>query len=280
MSEETTKRQQVFRALLTGERRVSFSSLSRFAVSPDHMARYYIDPRETSDAMTEGTYLHALTFQPEKVEEEFFVIDDREKIKEIGGKNPRATNKYKEWYLEKLGESGGKEIVELKTAWEMRHLANRIRRNSPARHLIEQCTEFETRSEWSYMGFKFVGFIDGKGDKIIIDLKLCPDAEPGKFQRNDIISKKLYLQAAMYRKAELLRTGELKDFYNIAVDRSGAVSVIKYDKRLLQYGDEEYSRLCSELERCIAGEYYYESYNFFCPRRDGVFVAELPKWLY
>ena len=68
-------------------------------------------PKKETKARTEGSSFHCMLFEPEQYEKRFFVFDDAKIVAEIGGGNPRATTKYKEWKAEQTKLSASKEIL-------------------------------------------------------------------------------------------------------------------------------------------------------------------------
>ena len=67
--------------------------------------------RKESQAFTFGSLYDCLLLEPEKATDEFIVMDDEEICDTIGGKNPRATKKYKEWKEEFQKQHSKKTIV-------------------------------------------------------------------------------------------------------------------------------------------------------------------------
>jgi len=53
--------------------------------------------KKDSPALSFGSLYDMMLLEPEKVNDSFYVINDSSIVEEIGGKNPRATKRYKEW---------------------------------------------------------------------------------------------------------------------------------------------------------------------------------------
>lgn len=91
---------------------ISKSGLDLINKSPRHYYGRYLDPKRVrqkpTEAMLLGTAVHAAILEPHLFESDFFVFNDRDKCNEIGGTNPRATNKYKEWKADQLESFTGK----------------------------------------------------------------------------------------------------------------------------------------------------------------------------
>ena len=94
--------------IMSGEKHLSFSALKEFMTSPKHFYAYKTN-KETTKAMEAGKLFHMAILEPEKFKETYWVLDDSEKVLEIGGGNPRATKVYKEWIIEQDSKNEGKE---------------------------------------------------------------------------------------------------------------------------------------------------------------------------
>ena len=54
--------------------------------------------KTSSKAFDIGSAFHCMVLEPEEFSNRYFVVNDEEICDEIGGKKPRMTKKYKEWY--------------------------------------------------------------------------------------------------------------------------------------------------------------------------------------
>lgn len=279
MQVETSSRQQhidnIVQRLMSHEDHLSYSSLSCFKESPQEFINYKLGVKKETDAMLYGGMMHCLSLEPADFNNRYYVINDTDKCNEIGGAKPRATKVYKEWYASTVKEAGEKQIVETNDFAAAKIAAFNISNNRASARIIQQAIIKEKPVEWEFKNFKFRGFIDGIGENIIFDLKTCTDASPDKFQR-EIISRKYYLQAAMYLHAE----GKVLDYYIIAVDKNNGVSVHKLDKALIEHGANEYNALLDKFNHCILTDGFDQSFDFFSPRHDGIYVCEKPGYLY
>lgn len=254
---------------------LSFSSLKAFAESPATFVEYKLSKREPTEAMQFGSMLHCLVLEPYDFDNRYLCLDDADICNQIGGAKPRATKAYKEWKVVAIAEAGKREIVDTDNYLAAKVIASNVLHNRASRKVLDLCWEREKPMEWEFKNFMFHGFIDGKGDKAICDLKTCADAEPKKFQR-DLINNKYYLQAAMY----LYSVGENIPYYIIAVDKKNGVSVHKLEDRLVEQGMIEYNELLDRFNECILKDAFDQSYDFHSDRFDGTFICEKPGWLY
>lgn len=261
--------------LMAHEDHLSYSSISAFRQSPSRFIDYKLGVKEETDAMLYGSMLHCLILEPEDFFNRYHIIEDGDICAQIGGAKPRATKEYKEWYQVATQEAGKKEIVETADYHAAQVAAYNVRTNRASAKILSMVTEKEKPLDWEFKNFKFKGFIDGDGDKILLDLKTCTDASPAKFQR-EIISRKYYLQAAMY----LCGLGTHKDCYIIAMDRNNGVSVHKLESKLIEQGAIEYNNILDKFNHCILTDAFDQSHDFWSDRNDGVFMCEKPGYLY
>lgn len=267
--------QGVIDALMSGEGHLSYSSLSAFKSSPRDFIDYKLGVREPTDAMQYGAMLHCLVLEPDDFANRYHVLDDADICNQIGGSKPRSTNLYKDWKKAALIEAGKRELVETDDYLAAKIAADSILNNRASAKVIGRVTTREKPIEWEYKNFRFKGFIDGDGEKLMFDIKTMPDASPKAVQR-EIVKRALYMQAAMYLYAE----GTPKDYYIIAVDRKNGISVHKLEMALIEHGMIEYSRLLDQFNHCILTDSFDQSYDFFADRGDGIFMCEKPGYLY
>lgn len=265
----------VISKLMSHEGHLSFSSLKCFKESPSSFIEYKLAKKEPSDAMLFGSMLHCLVLEPQDFENRYLCLEDQDICAQIGGAKPRATKAYKEWYQVTISEAGDRTVVDTNDYLSAKIIASNVHHNRASAKVLNLGWYHETPVDWEFKNFMFKGFIDGKGDKAIFDLKTCADANPTKFQR-EIISNSYYLQAAMY----LYAVGENLPYYIIAVDRKNGVSVHKLEDRLVEQGMIEYNKLLDRFNECILKDEFDKSYDFWSDRFDGTFVCEKPGFMY
>lgn len=270
-----SKIEAIVNNLMSGESHLSYSSLSEFKKSPKDFIDYKLKEKTETDAMIFGSLVHCLVLEPLKFEERYMVLDDMDICIQIGGVKSRATKAYKEWKEVAILEAKGRTIISQKTYNQASVISELIKNNRATKKILSDCTGREQPIEWEYKNFKFKGFIDLLGDKIICDLKTCSDAKPKKFQR-DLIDRGYYLQAAMYMHG----IGKQMPYYIIAVDRKGGISVHQLSDHLIEHGMKEYEELLNQFNRAILSDSFFESYEFFSERFDGVYIADKPAYLY
>lgn len=265
---------EIIDRIMSGEKHLSFSSLNAFKSSPKTFIDYQRGVKEETDAMIYGSMVHCLVLQPHLFEERYHCIDDRDICVQIGGAKPRATYRYKEWFAVAQQEAGERILVETDDYIAAKIIAREIKTNKASAKVLGLCPDREKPIEWEYMNFKFKGFKDADGEKDVFDLKTCADASPDKFHR-DIISKGYYLQAAMYLYAE-----GVKNYFIVAVDKKGGISVHHLHPKLIEHGMDEYHKLLTSFNECVLKDAWDQNYDFWAERWDGIFTAEKPAWLY
>lgn len=272
---QLNRTQPIVDALMSHDGHLSFSSLKAFKESPATFMEYKLAKREPTDAMLFGAMLHCLVLEPGEFDNRYHCLDDQDICGQIGGAKPRATKAYKEWKAVAMAEAGDKELVETNEYLAAKIIASNVLHNRASAKILDLGWEHEKLIDWEFKNFMFRGFIDGKGDKAIFDLKTCSDAAPKKFQR-ELIDHSYYLQAAMY----LYGVQENLPYYIIAVDRKGGVSVHKLEDKLIEVGMSEYNKLLDKFNECILKDLFDQSYDFWSERFDGTFIAEKPGWMY
>lgn len=270
-----SKVESLISRLMTHETHLSYSALKCFKDSPTDFIQYKFREKKQTDAMLFGILVHCLILEPGTFKERYCIMDDRDICVNIGGAKPRGTNKYKEWKELFVYENEGKTIVSIEDYNIANLVANNVKHNRASAKVLGMCPIHELSVTWEYKNFVFKGFIDGKGEKAVFDIKTCKDANTKKFQR-DAISMSYYLQAAMY----LTAIGQKLPYYIIAVDKKGGVSVHRLHKHLIEHGLEEYERLCDQFNRCIISDGFDQSYDFWSEQYDGIHVLDKPAYLY
>lgn len=91
---------------------ISKSGLDQIEKSPAHYYDKYLNPQRVKEQPTEamrlGTAVHSAILEPHLFERDYFVFNDAEILRQIGGSSPRATNRYKDWKTDQLENYVGK----------------------------------------------------------------------------------------------------------------------------------------------------------------------------
>lgn len=238
------------------EKHLSFSALKAFLESPKHFYRYKTE-KATTEAMEGGKRFHMAILEPVKFTQKYFVFDDSQKVIEIGGGNPRGTNKYKEWKQEQLELNAGRQSIS-KDEYELYiQMGEYLKVNTATAGLMEGLIQKEKKFEFEYGGFIIEGKIDGEGNDYLIDLKKVSNASFKKVKWL-IFDMFYHMQGAIYCKA-----ASKSNYYLIFVDESINVTVVKISQETLQVGFAAFEAALAEFERCIEEDAFNASYEFY-----------------
>lgn len=271
--------------LMAGTMKLSYTALACFIDSPKDFADYKLQKKEPTKAMIYGSMVHCLVLEPDDFLNRYFPLDDEAICAQIGGAKPRATKKYKEWKALQQDIANGKTIVSPQDYNHAKVVALNVRTNRASARILKLCPIKEQGIEWEYLNFWWRGFIDMQGDDDIADLKTMPDANRKKVDR-EIKSRKLYLQAVMYLLGSKYRADRLgipwkqKNMHIIAVDKVGGICCYTFDKRILEYGMQEYEHYVKKFNYAVLTEAWDDSQNFYSDRWDGTFVCEKSGYMF
>jgi hypothetical protein len=233
--------------------RPSYSKLKKLKQAPAMV----LVQQEESNAMNEGTAFHCAVLQPEKFKTDYFIFDDSRIIEEIGGGNPRATNKYKEW--KNSLPTTDKIIISKELADNFNTARDKVMADPFIKYLLKNAV----------LEQKFTFLKDVMGDKIevslipdavnvdkkvIIDLKTCQSAKPIRF-RNDAAKYDYHLQAGIYIEGCCDKYGgtpEEWDYYIIAVELNEPHLYMTYqaDSEFVSAGRMEFDVLMMLWKDC------------------------------
>ncbi len=273
-------------AILRKEQHLSFSAISNFRESPRDFIKYKLHTVEPTEAMLYGQMVHCLVLEPGDFYNRYFVLDDVAKKEEIGGAKPAATAAYKAWLADMEKNANGKQLVTTADYTIAEQISRDVRFNDASSRILSICPEREQKIEWEFGNYKWQGFKDMSGKDAVADLKTCQDANPRKF-RYDIINNWYYGQAAMYLTADAIISGVApedingvfhKDYYIIAVDKTGGVSCHLLKPNLIQRGFEEYQEMINKFSECVLKDAFDKSYDFHAQRWDGLYEVDKPSW--
>lgn len=282
---------QLIGRLQKKEEVLSYSSLKEFGKSPRNFINYKLKPKTPqTESQIFGSLCDCFLTTPDKFEDMFVLVlnfptSDNQKgfcNDMINGKTKEEaySNNYKVGGVDKVWESLGNYVEAIKSAKmvctkqqkeDAEKIVENLKKSDLVMQYIDSCTKFQNKKEWTYKGWKFKGFTDAEGTRLIIDFKFSKDADPDKFER-DIINYDYFMQMAMYSEAD----GTIPECYFIVYDKSLNFSVIKIDYSLLSYGSRKYKYLVEKLTQCVRENRFTESYNFFDVQQRTVYK---PKWI-
>ena len=207
--------------------------------------------RKESPALTFGSLYDCMLLEPEKVDDRFYVLDDTEICAEIGGKNPRATKKYKEWKAEQ--DSNGKTIVG-EADWNMAvDMINRLDVSEvvnpdtgelvPVRQFLSGNPQHEINSWIGEVPVR--GFLDVSGDGFITDSKSTRSIHGFRYDVNSFCYD---IQAYIY--TQVMGTN---DFYWVVQEKTKPYlcGVYKASEQTLKSGERKFWSAVNNIERWL-----------------------------
>ncbi len=289
VSEYFEKRAALIKSIEANEMTFSFSSFSKFMDSPRHFLEYKLQKKKPTAAMLKGEIGHCLVFEPDEFENRFevknihepstdlskdfcdFIIsgmDCFEAFKAAGYKQgvpEKIQEKYQDYINLILGVGDKKTITE-KMYKQLEVVEKAVNFNDASKYVLNRITETEKEVEWEMEGLKWNGRIDGKGDRIKCDLKIVADADPRKMKYK-IRDMKYDIQGALYN----IAIDPMDDYFIIAADYNGHVSVIQITKEALNSARERIEESILKLKQCIFLNKWDCSYDYF-GEQSGIYV--------
>lgn len=223
----------------------SNSTLSRMEPTPAHCLEYMNNPPKASEAMTFGSLVHALVFEPHLVNERY--------ARRPEGIN-RRTKAGKAQWTQFESEAAGREIV---THWDYMNaqtLASKVKNHPSLKPLLANGKP-EVVALWNDNGRPCKCRIDFvTNDDVIVDLKTTIDASEYGFAKS-IAKYGYYRQEAMYRDGYEAATGRKpKRFIFVAVEtkKPYGIAIYELDEISVQVGREEYQQRLAKFFECRA----------------------------
>lgn len=246
--------------IMSGKKALSYSALSAFLKSPKHYYEYCTN-KETTPAMKEGQMFHEACLEPEKFKAKYWVLDDADKCKEIGGAKPRSTKVYKEWVLQQELLHKGRERVSKEDYDTFMRMSEALKLNKASGKFMNNLTDTEKPFEINHDEFMIKGKIDGVGENeeglFEIDLKKVADASYKKIRWN-IQDMNYDLQGGLYASAL-----KCLNYYLIFIDKSCNITVVKLTEDTLHTGFVKMENALAEFSRCAEENAWSSSYEFY-----------------
>jgi len=236
---------------------ISKSGLDLIHRSPAHYYAAYLDPnsepRTETEAMKIGTMVHTIILEPELITN-YAVFNDAQIVAEIGGGNPRATNRYKEWKHAHAIENQGKIFVSHAEMESAKRMSDAVYSHPSAKDLL---TDFTAEQTFMWVdpetGVKCKCRPDAvKNDgKIILDIKSTEDA--GEAFAKSVFNYRYHVQAPFYMDGFEAATGIRPEwFIFIAVEKNPPYDVVVYytPADVMEFGRNEYKNDLRRFKEC------------------------------
>lgn len=226
---------------------LSFTRLKALAHSPLALARYIDQKKERTKAMDEGRLLDCLLFEPDKVEERFYIIP----------KINRQTKAGKAQFESEIKKAGKRIVVNQNQYDDAKRLEEAIRMNSTVAFsglLNPELFKFQEKVEFYLNGFKHIGVKDADGEdrngqRVIWDLKRMGAKSGEKLVRSAIRNELYDLQAAIYCHPFDSQNIDVK-YYIIAVDNDGYVTPFEIGRDARNQARVLWFRLIKAAHHC------------------------------
>lgn len=237
---------------------ISKSGLSLILKSPLHYWNRYLNPwreeQTITPALFNGTAIHAALFEPEVFAKTYIFFDDTEKCKEIGGKSPRATTKYKDWYAEFIANIPDKKILDMDQKTMITKIVTAVKSRPIEAGLLAE--------GWCEKTLMFVEPETGAPVKVrpdwiaangfIVDFKSTEDASPEEFGKS-CANYDYDIQAALYTDGYTQVFGKAPEgFIFIAGEKSApnGVGIYFATNEMIELGRRKYKDACRTYMEC------------------------------
>lgn len=243
---------------------LSFSSMKRFAESPDHFIAYKKQVFTPTDAMLAGQLVHALILEPETVADRYSIFEGK-------------TRRGKEWDEFQAVAIHDKKTIIRKVDFDAASMtSDRILKNDFVRQMLDGKSGVEKLIEWTdeRTGVKLKGFADVVGETWFSDLKSGADTDPDKFSRN-AYDQKLPLQTALYFDGLRANGIPVDEMFIVRFGMTAPFPVVIYQptEHFIQYGHAMKRRL---LDKWVEWNGFPAGIEFFTGQT--VQPLSVPRW--
>jgi len=223
---------------------LSYSALTQFKKSPNHLLAYWNNEFKTTDAMQFGSLVHKLILQPDTFGNDFAVFEGAR----------RAGKAWQEFSQ----TNQDKTIIKQSELDAANNILNNAMKHDIVKTMLENATAKELELNWKYKEVNFKGFADiittYEGKQCVVDIKTTTDA--GKRFERDLYYNDYKMQLAMYQD----QFGKDCEAYIIAIETTTPfnVQVYKLDDSLLFKGWMDYDYLTEKFKEWD-GKHYNSS---------------------
>lgn len=263
--------------------RISKSGLDLIRRSPAHYYAHYLAPerqaRKESPALHIGSATHCAILEPEKFDAQYYCMDDARIVAEIGGKNPRATSKYKEWANMQAMLNEGRTALALAEYDAIQRMKEAVHAHPSARLLLQTgIAESTVLFEEPFTGAPCKCRPDwlDEANSLVVDLKTTDDASPEGFGK-PAYKYRYHVQAPFYFDGLLASNSDFmpQGFVFIAVEKAPPYNVGVYyaPREVMELGREQYLQDLEVYMSCRASGIWHGYSGELVPLR-------LPGWAF
>lgn len=250
---------------------ISRSALMDFNVTPYTYWAKHLNPdrpkKDATPAMSFGTAFHTLILEPKLFNEQYAVLPEAVKLKDVGRE---IYDNYKR-NTEKM-ENSGKIILTQQEFNTLRAMELKILSNEKAMNLIR-----ESRIENSFFwqdedsGLIVKARPDILHSNMIVDLKTCFDASPRSFQRS-MMDGGYHIQGAIIREGvRVLEDNTIDNVINICIETKYPhnMGIYPIEKEAIDAGHIKFKQLLVDLKHAIVHNEFIDY---------GIQSIGLPSW--
>ena len=229
-------------AKAVGKGHLSYSSI-KYALQDMRLWEMYMKGqlRKESPALAFGSMYDCMLFTPEDFEKQFAILNDGEKCKEIGGRAPKMTNKYKDWVkgYEQDAVERGVMLVSEEDYKKSLEMIERLKITGVYDKYLVGDYQHEFNEEIN--GCPVRGFLDCLGTDYVSDSKSTMSLD--KFRYN-VFSFGYDIQAYIYM--EVLKK---EKFYWVAQEKAYpfAIGVYQASDETLQSGADKFNKAVDRI---------------------------------
>jgi len=256
---------------------VSASRLKTLKKSPLHFINYKaMAPRAE---FTIGNVFECLILEEDKFTEQFYIFDDRKVCQEIGGKNPRVTNKYRDWKAEALKFAEGREIINFEDYELVRNMLDQFDTNREANRLLSAGT-VQPSIFFDYNGVKLKtrpDFVNQSGG-VIVDIKTTSAEGPEGFQKQ-MANLNYHLQAVMQIEGAKQAGIDVQHYFYLVAEKNApyCVNLYRLNEETINFAYAELDELTTLLKECQQSN-QWPGYEHRADNNHGILNIGLPGW--
>jgi hypothetical protein len=266
--------------------RLSASGMKYLDDSPLMYQKYIQNGVEVTEAMKQGTFLHACLLEPHLVPTKFrYLSKDMLPFPESNFQN-KANREFKNAFLKDCEQKGLVAFEKEEDYKNVLAVSETVNNNPIVKAILKDC-EFEVPHLWEQP--ETGALMKGKADivkpskRFVADIKKVPNLHPRMFEKT-AYERFMHVQAVTYLEMCSLKYGvEFQDYFIIGVDVDNQLcNVFRFDVGALDFAREKYLKLCQLYKDCTETNdwYGYEKDARYSHDGTGIISLGIPNWAY